>query len=207
MIKAVIFDYGGVLKVPHRLSDDLPTIFNISEDEVKKQRESTAPLFSLFQRDLIKENEFWKRYAEIVKKPVPKNCRELARELYQKSLILYPEVRKFVKKLRDKKIETAVLSNIIKLQADIIRKNNGYEGFDVVVLSYKEKLEKPAPEIYLLTAERLGVKSDECIFIDDKEKNILIAKSLGMKIVLANNPDQVIKDVSHIINLENEKKI
>ena len=103
MIKAVIFDYGGVLKAPHRLSDDLPTIFDMSENEVENQRENTVPLFSLFQRNLIEENEFWKRYAEIVKKPVPQNCRELARELYQKSLVLYPEVRRFIKKLRDKK--------------------------------------------------------------------------------------------------------
>jgi len=207
MIKAVIFDYGGVLKTAHRLSDDIPAIFNVSKEEIKNQQENAAPLFSLLQRDLIEEDEFWKRYSELIKKPVPKNCGELARELYEKSLFFYPETIGFVKKLRKAKIKTAVLSNIIELQADIIRKNNGYEGFDVVVLSYEEKLEKPKPEIYLLAFKRLGVKSEECIFIDDKKENISTAESLGMRTIIANSPGQVIKDVSNIINLENGEAI
>ena len=207
MIKAVIFDYGGDLKTAHRLSDDIPTIFNVSQEEVKNQQENAAPLFSLLQRSLIEEDEFWKRYSELIKKSVPKNCGELARKLYEKSLVFYPETTGFVKKLRKAKIKAAVLSNIIELQADIIRKNSGYEGFDVVVLSCEEKLEKPKPEIYLLASKRLGVKSEECIFIDDKKENISTAESLGMRTVAADSPGQVIKDVSNIINSENGETI
>ena len=207
MIKAVIFDYGGVLKAGHLLSDDIPEILNVSKEEVKNHLEITRPFFSLLQRDLITEKEFWGKYAEALKCPMPKNYEKLARDLYQKAFVLYPEMFSFVKKIREKGIKAAVLSNIISLQAEVIRKNDGYDGFDVVVLSYEEKLEKPSPEIYNLTVKKLDVQPDECIFIDDKEKNILTAQSLGMKIVLANNPEQVINDVSNIINLENEATI
>jgi len=199
MIKAVIFDYGGVIKVAHRLSDDIPEIFNISKEEMEKQSKNVAPLFSLLQRNLITEDDFWKKYAEIINKPLPENCGKMARDLYQKYFVLYPEVLEFVKDLKHRKIKSAVLSNIIELQANVIRKNGGYDGFDVVVLSYQEKLQKPEPEIYLLTAKKLNVQPNECIFIDDKEENIETAKNLGMRIVFAKNPKQVIKDINDII--------
>jgi len=203
MIKAVIFDYGGVMKSSHPLSMDIATIYNISVEEVEKVKKITIPFFSLLQRGLINEQEFWQKFSDAIKKPIPQNYKELLREIYEKTLVLFPEMIEFVKKLKDKGIKTAVLSNITKFQAEIIRKNNGYKEFDVLVLSYEEKLEKPELNIYLSVIKKLGVEPEECVFIDDKEKNLVPAKSLGMKTVLAKNSGQIIKDVFSIINLPN----
>ena len=203
MIKAVIFDYGGVMKSSHPLSMDIATIYNISVEEVEKVKKITTPFFSLLQRGLINEQEFWQKFSDAIKKPIPQNYKELLREIYEKTLVLFPEMIEFVKKLKDKGIKTAVLSNITKFQAEIIRKNNGYKEFDVLVLSYEEKLEKPELNIYLSVIKKLGVEPEECVFIDDKEKNLVPAKSLGMKTVLAKNSGQIIKDVFSIINLPN----
>jgi len=203
MIKAVIFDYGGVMKSSHPLSMDIATIYNISVEEVEKVKKITIPFFSLLQRGLINEQEFWQKFSDAIKKPIPQNYKELLREIYEKTLVLFPEMIEFVKKLKDKGIKTAVLSNITKFQAEIIRKNNGYKEFDVLVLSYEEKLEKPELNIYLSVIKKLGVEPEECVFIDDKEKNLAPAKSLGMKTVLAKNSGQIIKDVFSIINLPN----
>ena len=203
MIKAVIFDYGGVMKSSHPLSMDIATIYNISVEEVEKVKKITTPFFSLLQRGLINEQEFWQKFSDAIKKPIPQNYKELLREIYEKTLVLFPEMIEFVKKLKDKGIKTAVLSNITKFQAEIIRKNNGYKEFDVLVLSYEEKLEKPELNIYLSVIKKLGVEPEECVFIDDKEKNLAPAKSLGMKTVLAKNSGQIIKDVFSIINLPN----
>jgi len=203
MIKAVIFDYGGVMKSSHPLSIDIATIYNISVEEVEKVKKITIPFFSLLQRGLINEQEFWQKFSDAIKKPIPQNYKELLREIYEKTLVLFPEMIEFVKKLKDKGIKTAVLSNITKFQAEIIRKNNGYKEFNVLVLSYEEKLEKPELNIYLSVIKKLGVEPEECVFIDDKEKNLAPAKSLGMKTVLAKNSGQIIKDVFSIINLPN----
>ena len=203
MIKAVIFDYGGVMKSSHPLSMDIATIYNISVEEVEKVKKITIPFFSLLQRGLINEQEFWQKFSDVIKKPIPQNYKELLREIYEKTLVLFPEMIEFVKKLKDKGIKTAVLSNITKFQAEIIRKNNGYKEFDVLVLSYEEKLEKPELNIYLSVIKKLGVEPEECVFVDDKEKNLAPAKSLGMKTVLAKNSGQIIKDVFSIINLPN----
>lgn len=208
MIKAVIFDYEGVIKVAHPLSIDIGTVYNAiyktPVEEAQKIKELTAPFFSLLQRGLINEEKFWGKTSEELKKPTPKNASKISRELYEKSFSFHSEMVDFVKRLKEKGLKTAVLSNVVEFQAEIIKKHNGYSGFDVVVLSYEEKLEKPEPDIYLLVIKRLGVKPEECIFIDDKEKNLTPAKNLGMKIVLAKNSNQTIKDVYSIIHSESE---
>src|SRR5207237_6272674 len=39
---------------------------------------------------------------------------------------------------------------------------------------------KPSPAIYLLTAQRLGVKPEKCVVIEDSKNGVLSAKSAGM---------------------------
>lgn len=200
MIKAVIFDYEGVIKNLHSLSMDIATIYNIPIEKVERAKKITKPFFSLLQKNLINEEEFWQKASEAIKKPTPKNCKEMARKLYKKSFVLFPEMIEFVRKLKYEQIKTAVLSNVVEFHAEIIRKNNGYKEFDVVVLSYEERLKKPELNIYLSIIKKLGVKPEECIFIDDKKENLSPAIKLGMKTVLANSSNQTIKDVCSIIN-------
>ena len=61
---------------------------------------------------------------------------------------------------------------------------------------------KPEPEIYSLAVNKLEIKPEECIFVDDKEENLVPANKMGMKTVLAKNPKQIIKEVLDIINFE-----
>lgn len=53
--------------------------------------------------------------------------------------------------------------------------------FDVTVLSSEVGMIKPNPEIFELTAERLGVSASECLMIDDIADNIAGAKAVGMQ--------------------------
>lgn len=55
------------------------------------------------------------------------------------------------------------------------------ENFDLFVNSAVEGVKKPDSRIFLLTGERLGVKPEECLFIDDSLKNVQGAKKLGIK--------------------------
>jgi HAD superfamily hydrolase (TIGR01509 family) len=55
------------------------------------------------------------------------------------------------------------------------------ELFDVVVVSGEVGWEKPAPEIYTMTVEKLAVEPDECLFIDDIPAFTEAAAALGMK--------------------------
>ncbi len=52
--------------------------------------------------------------------------------------------------------------------------------FDVVVISGERGMRKPDPEIYLLTAEELGVEPAACVFVDDLPPNVQAAVDVGM---------------------------
>jgi putative hydrolase of the HAD superfamily len=55
------------------------------------------------------------------------------------------------------------------------------EAFEVVVDAAEEGLRKPAPEIYLRVAERLGVAPERCVFVDDLTINCEGAAAVGMR--------------------------
>jgi len=55
------------------------------------------------------------------------------------------------------------------------------QSFDGVVVSAHEQLLKPDPAIYRVLTQRYGLDAGECIFIDDSEKNVLAARSVGMQ--------------------------
>jgi putative hydrolase of the HAD superfamily len=57
---------------------------------------------------------------------------------------------------------------------------NIHHWFDDVISSADVGLAKPDHAIYRLAAERLGLPVEECLFIDDTERNVVAAREVGM---------------------------
>jgi epoxide hydrolase-like predicted phosphatase len=57
------------------------------------------------------------------------------------------------------------------------------ELFDGVVISGREGMRKPAPRMYELGAERIGVEPDRCVYVDDLPFNLTPASEMGMATV------------------------
>jgi len=57
--------------------------------------------------------------------------------------------------------------------------------FDDVVISAAVGLRKPDPAIWHLACDRLDVAPDRCVFVDDLQRNLDVASSLGMATVLS----------------------
>ncbi|KAM0787116.1 hypothetical protein ACM66B_006371 [Microbotryomycetes sp. NB124-2] len=55
--------------------------------------------------------------------------------------------------------------------------------FDLFVESSVEGLRKPDPKFYQLALDRLGVKPEETVFLDDIGHNLVAAKKLGIKTI------------------------
>jgi len=201
VIKAVIFDFGGVIRASFGESwtKDIANAYNVSEKLLLPKMQFPR---EFFRKGIINENQFWEQLSLELNKPIPKNKNDLWRRGYEKDFYIYPEMINFVKKIKKQNFKTAILSNTIQPYVEIIRKHKGYEEFDVVVLSCEAGLQKPEQDIYLLTTNRLKVGPEECVFIDDLNENLGPAKELGMQVVLAQNPKQVIDDVSYIIKLK-----
>jgi len=199
MIKAVIFDFGGTVRHSyHRGVKNIAKAYQISEEQLI---EVIPQFIESFSKGKITEDEFWRQLSRALKKPVPRNRHELWRTDYKKDFFVYPEIISLVKKIKEKGLKTAILSNTIKPHVEVNKKYNVYQGFDILVLSCEVGFRKPEREIYLLTAKKLGVKPKECVFIDNKEEYLLPAKRLGMETVLAKSPKWVVKEVSKILGL------
>ncbi|MGA5135195.1 HAD family hydrolase [Streptomyces olivoreticuli] len=60
-----------------------------------------------------------------------------------------------------------------------------WDLFDVAVVSERERVAKPDPAIYRTVLERMGLSGEECVFVDDHERNLPSAREAGMTTVLA----------------------
>jgi putative hydrolase of the HAD superfamily len=75
------------------------------------------------------------------------------------------------------------------------------ELFDVVVISAEVGLHKPQPEIYRLAAEQLGVKPEDCVFVDDLRENCAGAEAVGMTAVLHRDTEQTIAQLEELLDV------
>ena len=55
---------------------------------------------------------------------------------------------------------------------------------------------KPAPDLYLLAAERLGVRPDRCVAVEDSRFGVAAAKAAGMRCLGLRGPDNAGQDLS-----------
>jgi putative hydrolase of the HAD superfamily len=67
--------------------------------------------------------------------------------------------------------------------------------FDIIVESSKIGLRKPEPRFYEIACELLGVRPDECVFLDDLGINLKPAAAMGMVTIKVNSEDQAIADL------------
>ena len=57
------------------------------------------------------------------------------------------------------------------------------EVFDAIVAGTEIENGKPAPDIFLLTAEKMGVKPEDCFVFEDSENGIRAGVTAGMKTI------------------------
>lgn len=61
------------------------------------------------------------------------------------------------------------------------------------VFSYHEKVIKPQPEIFHILMDRYGLKPEECVFMDDLEKNVNAARAEGMAGIVFESKEQAME--------------
>lgn len=69
-----------------------------------------------------------------------------------------------------------------------------------VVYSWQINSLKPAKKNFEETCKRLGVKPNECIFVDDVDKNVDTAESLGMKAIQFKDVEQLKKALVFLLS-------
>lgn len=75
------------------------------------------------------------------------------------------------------------------------------ELFDGVVISAREGIRKPAPRMYELGAERIGLPPGACVYVDDLPFNLKPAAELGMRTVHHVSPEQTIPELERLLGV------
>ena len=97
-------------------------------------------------------------------------------------------------------VRTGLLSN--SWGSDAYPHDRFADMFDAVVISGEVGLRKPDPAIFNLGAEKLGVTPHDCVFVDDLDKNLVVAESLGMVGILHRAAEETIAQMAEHLGLE-----
>ena len=73
--------------------------------------------------------------------------------------------------------------------------------FDEIIISCEVGVVKPDPAIFNLMLDRLGVKADESVFIDDRIKNIDGAKKIGLHTIFFTSREQALEELALILQV------
>ena len=96
---------------------------------------------------------------------------------------LYPMqgIEKVIRALMDRGVNLYILTNCGHRFHDFKYKIPYIDQFKGILVSAEEVMLKPNAEIYHRLCEKFDLKAEECVFIDDLQKNIDGAKAVGMQ--------------------------
>ena len=206
MIRAVISDFGGVLTTPlinsfvayQRESGIALEDLGTAMAKLMADDGGRHPLFEL-EKGRISEAEFTRRLGEALGRPV-----DTMRETYFANLHPNEPMIALMRELRAAGKRMALLTNNVREWEPLWRAKlpDVDEIFEVIVDSAFVGMRKPDPDIYRLTVERLGdgLRSEECLFVDDVEVNCQAAAELGMATVHFRDNDQAVAEVRSLVS-------
>jgi putative hydrolase of the HAD superfamily len=188
-VKAVLFDFGGVLTEPMG-----PMFAAVAADAGAEPAEVAALLIGAYDTADHPLNRL-----EVGKATFAELC-EWARTEGERrgwrldlapmvslmeAIPLRPGMLDYVGNLRRRGFRTGLVTNNFKELSALWRAKLDVERlFDTVVDSCEVGVRKPDAAIYHLALERLGVAPEEAVFLDDFEVNLAGARAVGLRAVL-----------------------
>ena len=110
---------------------------------------------------------------------------------------------KYFKFIKEKGYKCAVVtSSNDKKMANVFNRHPKFKyEYDTIITADDITLSKPNPQCFLLAAERLGVKPEECAVFEDSIHGLNAARAAGMFVVgvATSNPYNVVKEMSDTI--------
>ncbi|HEX3239304.1 MAG TPA: HAD family phosphatase, partial [Solirubrobacterales bacterium] len=118
------------------------------------------------------------------------------REVYFDALDPNEQMIELMRELKSRGLTMAMLTNNVREWEPLWRTMLPVdEIFEEIVDSAFVGCRKPEARIYELTLERIGMKAEECVFIDDMLPNIEAARELGFVAVHFEDNQQAIAEI------------
>lgn len=181
MIKAILFDFDGVLTTDATGSQ---SICNYICKKTGLDAEAFKKEYYKYNNDLlygkINHENIWKAL-----------CKGLNTEIdigiLHKSFVNTPidsQMIAFVDELKKQNYKIGMVTDNKKDRIDdIVKYYDWNKIFDTITISADIGSGKDCNKIFEKTIECFNVTADECVFIDNQEKNLIIPKSMGMNVI------------------------
>lgn len=116
-------------------------------------------------------------------KEIMNTWHEMAYKEYRDNIKLKPGAREFLQYLKDSGFKIGLATSNSYPLLEISLKSNGiYDLFDSITITSEVSRGKDFPDVYLLAADRLGLKPEECAVFEDILPAVKGALSAGMKV-------------------------
>jgi HAD superfamily hydrolase (TIGR01509 family) len=186
-IEAVVFDMDGVLVDSEAVWDDVRKEF--TEENGGRWHEAA-------QRDMMGMSSVeWSRYVrdrlgvDMDPDEISREVADRVADVYREKLPLLPGAVEAVKSL-SAEWPLGLASSSNRHVIDLVLGLAGIDGaFQATVSSEEVGAGKPAPDVYLETAKRLGTDPAACVAIEDSTNGIRSAHAAGMAVVAVPNED------------------
>ena len=101
-----------------------------------------------------------------------------------------PGAVEFIEYCYQKKYTLAIASSASPRRIDMFLEKIGVKDyFDIIISGDDVQHAKPAPDIFLLAAEKLNANPVDCIVVEDAENGVIAAKAAGMKCIAFGGSD------------------
>ena len=200
MIKAIIFDLGGVLFTngTKKFIKNLSAKYDLNPEKVKDMVD--GEIGSQYREAKITRDKFWKTVREKL------NITESADELESAWINGY----ELIKGTKDIILELAKKHRVYYLSDNVRERieklNSKYKFLDLFedgIFSHEVGVRKPNPEIYKLALKKAMVNPNEAVFIDDKSHFLEPARQIGITTFLFTSPEELRKNLLDNKILEN----
>jgi HAD superfamily hydrolase (TIGR01509 family) len=179
--RAVIFDLDGLL------ADSEPWW---NEIDKKLLAEYGVTYRGEYHRDVLGVSyelavEFYKKAfgLSVPTEEMKSRRAEIATEFFANRVGLFPSAKEVLQELRQMNLRLAVATSSVSASArPFLDRHNLTAFFDVIVTGDEIQLGKPHPDIYLRTAEKLGLAADACLVIEDSLSGVAAARAAKMPV-------------------------
>jgi len=205
--KAVIFDLGGVvfsspMQAFSKLEQQHGLEHNFLNRMIVRNGENSA--WSKLERGLLSLDEsFFQAFdLEIAQAGAEKFSSKVLMSEVANSMGVNQCMINAINSLRKNKFKVAALTNNWVESEN--KKGFGEpikDHFDIFVESAVEGIQKPDPEIYIRTLNRLEVSANETVFLDDIGRNLKSASALGIHTIKVVDALAAVKELEKVVGI------
>ena len=202
-IKAVLFDMDGLMVDTESLATEA-FIYSAKKQGYDMTKEETLLVLGFTTKSIY---EFWENYFKNSdvsgKQLVDDHYKYIENILFTTGPRKMPYIEELLKYLKESNYKVAVASSS---NMDHIINNMEKTGLKKYIDEFASGAEvengKPAPDVFLLAAERLGVKPENCLVLEDSKAGVIAGSSAGAKVIMVPDmfkPDEECKERTYRI--------